>query len=163
MQQLTADRHSTAQTAGISLLTLVAVLLLAWVAAYWTWVWLAPSPIARAQAAPSENRRTASADFLFGTASIGSERSLSASIGITLLGIVATSASGKGFALLHLDPGQTIAVEEGNDIVPGIRLADIGVDHVVLERGAERETLAWPSKPAVAASPVALPVLRTGK
>jgi len=37
-------------------------------------------------------------------------------------------------------------VREGEDLAPGIRLAEVGTDHVILERGGARETLAWPGR-----------------
>jgi general secretion pathway protein C len=37
-------------------------------------------------------------------------------------------------------------VREGQDIAPGIRLAEVRPDHVILERNGIREMLAWPKK-----------------
>ena len=34
------------------------------------------------------------------------------------------------------------------DVEPGLRLTEVHVDHIILERNGERETLAWPKKQA---------------
>jgi general secretion pathway protein C len=43
-------------------------------------------------------------------------------------------------------------VREGDDVVPGIRLAEVHADHVILEHNGTRETLVWPSKASAATS-----------
>jgi general secretion pathway protein C len=48
--------------------------------------------------------------------------------------------------VLRLDAKKTVAVLKGEDVEPGLRLAEVHVDHVVLERNGARETLAWPEK-----------------
>jgi general secretion pathway protein C len=67
-------------------------------------------------------------------------------IAIRLLGIVAATAGRRGYAVVQLEPRQILAVREGEDVAPGVRLAEVGTDHVILERGGTRETLAWPER-----------------
>ena len=71
-----------------------------------------------------------------------------------LLGIVDASGSQPSYAVLRIDAKQTVAVREGGEIEPGVRLAEVHADHVVLERSGARETLAWP-KPGKSAVPAA--------
>ena len=66
-----------------------------------------------------------------------------------LLGIVAATPGRRGYAVVQLETKEIMAVSEGDDVAPGVRLAEIAIDHVILERGAHRETLAWPEKSAV--------------
>ena len=168
MQAISFERSGFAQTAVVSLLTFAALTLLGLVLAYWTWAWFAPRPEPRAQAAVQTGGRdvgstagpTQAASALFGSArreGNGGERNGAAPTGIAvgLLGVVAASGSRSGYAVLRLDAKQTVAVREGGEIEPGIRLAEVHADHVVLERGGVRETLAWPkqSKSAVSAAP----------
>ena len=63
-----------------------------------------------------------------------------------LMGVVAASAGQLGHAVLRLDAKRTVAVRQGEEVEPGLRLAEVHVDHVVLERNGARETLAWPEK-----------------
>lgn len=62
------------------------------------------------------------------------------------MGVVAASDGQHGHAVLRLDAKRTVAVLQGEDVEPGLRLAEVHVDHIVLERNGARETLAWPEK-----------------
>lgn len=143
MQLASLDRSNFPQTAVVFLVTVAAVGLFGIIAAYWTWVWLAPRPEASTQAAVATGGGT-SAAALFGKAQGDRVSAVASASAIRLLGVVAASEGRLGYAVLQLDSGETLAVPEGEDVAPGIRLAEVGVDHVILERGAVRETLAWP-------------------
>lgn len=150
MRDISLDRSGLAQTAVVSLVTLAALLLLGVVLAYWTWVWFAPRPEPRAQPLADPVGRIASANSLFG--SVRRDRNIAAPTGIAikLLGVVAASGGRRGYAVVQLEARQILAVHEGEDIAPGIRLAEVHADHVILERNGTRETLAWPErKPSV--------------
>ncbi len=159
MQANFLERSSFAQTAVVSLVTLVALALLGWVLAYWTWAWFAPSPEPRTQAAVQTGGRVDAAAGLFGSAQRDRNGAAPTGVSIGLLGVVAAKSSRAGsepgYAVLRLDAKQTVAVREGGEIEPGVRLAEVHADRVVLERSGVRETLAWPkqSKAAAAAAP----------
>lgn len=159
MRLLSFDRSNTAQSAAITLVTVGALALLALVAAHWTWQWLAPHAEARGQPVANGIAHAGSAKALFGNAARDDGSPASTGIGISLLGIVAATAGGRGYAVLRLEPKALLTVREGEDIVPGLRLAEVATDHVVLERGESRESLGWPTR-----SPSAvLPVLQKNK
>ena len=124
-----------------SLANLAALALLGVVLAYWSWAWLAPSATPRAPAAVDPAGRTSFAGGLFRAVKEGAGAPGAASGTIRLVGIV-----WPGHALLRLDAKNTVAVLQGEDVEPGLRLAEVHVDHVVLERNGARETLAWPEK-----------------
>jgi len=153
MQALSTKRSSLAETAIVFVLPGAAVGLLGLVLAYWTWVWLAPRPEPRVQALADGAGRAETAYGLFGSGQL--DRSIAAPTGIAikLLGVVAASGDRQGYAVVEFEPRQIIAVQGGNDIAPGIRLAEVYPDHVVLERNGMRETLAWPEKKTSAESP----------
>lgn len=136
----------------VTLLTVTALALLAMVAAYWTWEWFAPRQEPRAQAAANVSGHVTSASGLFGNPERDRNSASPTGIAIRLLGIVAATAGRRGYAVVQLDPKGIFAVREEEDIAPGIRLAEVGTDHVILERGGTRETLAWPVKNASAES-----------
>jgi general secretion pathway protein C len=126
------------------LATLAAASLLGVVLAYWSWAWLARAPVSRVPAAAAQTPGGAlSASGLFGTAK---ESPFAGSSAVRLTGVVAASGSRRGHALLRLDGKKTIAVLQGEDVEPGLRLAEVHADHIVLERNGARETLAWPEK-----------------
>ncbi|MEO8158216.1 MAG: type II secretion system protein N [Betaproteobacteria bacterium] len=158
MRHFSIDRSNLAQTAVFALLTTAALIVLGFVAAYWTWVWIAPSPQPRAQAVAESGAGT-SAGGLFGNVQRDRNSAAPTGIAIRLLGIVAAAAGRQGYAVVELEPRQILAVLEGEDVAPGIRLAEVATDHIILERGGTRETLAWPEKNKT----VEPPVLRTTK
>ena len=99
---------------------------------------------AGAAVAPSQRQ---SARELFGSA--GQNANAGATTGsIKLLGIVAASGGRPGYAVLRKDAKQTLTVLQGTEVESGLRLVEVHVDHVVLERSGARETLAWPERSA---------------
>ena len=133
-----------------------AVVLMGTVLAYWTWVWLAPAPESRAAApaqaagaAASGRLPTAGASALFGNAQGGSAGSGQSGT-LKLLGVVAASGGLAAYAVIRTAGGHSVAVRAGEDVGPGLRLAEVRADGVVLTRNAVRETLALPQPgPAV--------------
>ncbi len=145
MQQISFDRSNSGQTALVALATVAALALLGFVTAYWTWGWLAPRPEARAPGA-ADMGGGASAGALFGNLQRDRTGAVPVGIAIRLLGIVAAAGGRSGYAVVQLEPRQILAVREGEDVAPGVRIAEVGIDHVILERGGIRETLTWPEK-----------------
>lgn len=152
MQVLPLGRSGLAQTVLVSLLTLAALALFGLVLAYWTWVWFAPRAEPRAEAAAGEAGNLASAGRVFGRVERNKNSASPTGIAIKLLGVVAASGGRRGYAVVQLDAKQILAVQEGEDVTPGVRLAEVLPDHVILERGGVRETLAWPEKKASASA-----------
>ena len=151
MQALPFGRSNLAQTVLVSLLTLVAVALLGAVLAYWTWAWFAPRAEPRMEPTAAQGGSVASASAVFGSVPRNQETAAPTGIAIKLLGVVAASGGRRGYAVVQLEAKQVLAVHEGEDIAPGIRLAEVHADHVILERNGVRETLAWPEKRVTAA------------
>lgn len=146
MRQFLLDRSNIAQTAVVTLATIAALAMLGLVAAYWTWVWLAPLPEPRALTAADTGTAAASAGALFGSMRRERNSPVPTGIAIRLLGVVAATGGRRGYAVVQLEAKEILAVREGEDVAPGVRLAEVGTDHVILERGGIRETLAWPEK-----------------
>jgi len=143
MSGTSLDQSGGAQTLISSVATIGAVMVFGFVLAYWTWQWIAPRPEARAPAAnvaDDEGR----ARGLFGVTQQDGATVLLTGIPIKLLGVAAASDQRSGHAVMQLEPGKTVAVREGEDVAPGIRLAEVHADHVVLVRNGAREVLAWP-------------------
>jgi general secretion pathway protein C len=154
MRELLLDRSTIAQSAMVTLATIAALVLLGLVAAYWTWAWLAPLPEPRAPGAANAGAAGVSAGSLFGSAQRDANGPVRTGIAIKLLGIVAATEGRSGYAVMQLESKDILAVREGEEVAPGIVLAEVGIDHVILERGGARETLAWPEKNTVTEAPV---------
>jgi len=148
MPDISIGRSGSAQTAIVLLANLSTAVLLGSVLAYWTWQWLAPPPEARVQAA-IDMTATGAAQGLFGTAQGGSAASGSTAGTFSLLGVAAAAEGRVGHAVVRLGSGKTVAAREGEDLSPGVRLLEVHVDHVILERNGVRETLAWPKKAGI--------------
>lgn len=152
MQTISLEQSRRAQTALVSVLTLAALALLGLVLAYWTWVWLAPSAEPRAPSVVPPTAGVGAALGLFGSAPGGSTVNAPTGIAIRLLGIVAATQGGRGVAAVQIGGKDIVAAREGEDIAPGIRLAEVAPHHVIVDRGGIRETLPLP-KPASAPTP----------
>jgi general secretion pathway protein C len=154
MPQVSLDRFQLPQTALVALASVIAVALLGFVAAYWTWAWLAPRPEPRALAAGTSGG-LASADALFGSVQRDRTSGAPAAIAIRLLGVVAAAGRWHGYAVVQGETRQILVVREGEEVAPGIRLTQVAGDHVILERSGILEKLAWPEK-GTAMEPAAL-------
>lgn len=143
------DRSNFAQNAAVSLATIVAIAMFGLVLAYWTWVWFSPRAEQWSPVAPDSSGSILAASGLFGIARRGEGAAAATGVTVRLLGVAASGRT-RGYAVLQLDPRQILVVREGEDVAPGIRLVEVHTDHVLLERGGARETLAWPEKAAAA-------------
>ena len=112
---------------------MAAASLLGVVAAYWSWAFLAPAPTPRAPPLADSAGSSSSARGLFGIVKDGAAAAGSSAVRLT--GIVAASDGRLGHAVL-----------QGEDVEPGLRLAEVHADRIVLERNGVRETLTWPEK-----------------
>ena len=158
MQLRSFNRTNTAQTVAITLMTVAALTLLALITAYWTWEWLAPRPEPRAQPAVNMTANMTIANDVFGNLVQQRNSPAPTGIAIKLLGIVAASAGQRSYAVIQVKAGEILSVREGADITPGIQLAEVNTDHVILERGGTRETLALPERNT--STDVALPEIK---
>jgi general secretion pathway protein C len=150
MQALSPERSSLALKATVSLATLAALALAAVVLAYWTWTWLAPRPEPRAASAAEPARSMVAARGLFGAPERDRGSPAATGIAIRLLGVVAATRGHRGYAVLQLEGREILAVAEGEDVAPGIRLAEVHPDRILLQRNGARESLALPRKNAAA-------------
>lgn len=155
MQGFVIGRSRLVQTAILYGLTFAAVALLAIVLAYWTWVWFAPRVETRLEDATVQGGNVASARAIFGNAR-REQPAAATGIAIRLLGVAAASGNRRGYAVVQLEAKDIRAVPEGEEIAPGIRLAEVRPGHVILERGGVRETLAWPKR-ATTPAPIVRP------
>lgn len=145
--QATTTHQSTAMVAATTLANVCAVVLMGVVLAYWTWVWLAPAREPRA-ATPAQAAGatvpTPGAYAMFGKLQDGSTGSAQATSALRLLGVVAASGGFAAYAVIQSQERQSIAVRAGEDVSPGLRLAEVRTDRVILTRGGVREVLVLP-------------------
>lgn len=79
---------------------------------------------------------------------------------LTLFGVNMNEASGGGSAIIAGADGVQTSFAVGDEVVPGVTLAVVAFDHVLLDRGGARETLFIDqSRPAETAAPAVGPSL----
>lgn len=135
-----------ATTAVVWLVNAAAVTALGVAGAYWTWTWFGPRAEPRAQAPIPAVARLDAAYPLFGTVRANRGVAAPTAVAIRLLGVIAASGGEPGYALLQLGAKRAVAVREGGEVEPGTRVLEVKTDHVVLDRGGTRETLALPAR-----------------
>jgi len=116
------------------------VVVLAWQLAHWTWVFLAPPRVAAIPDGDTAPDLAAIAK-LFGGSLPAGERSASAPGGLRLKGVVAPTPGEAAYAIFSTGSGKDFSVYVGRDVQPGVKLAEVKPDHVIVSRGGARERI----------------------
>ena len=116
------------------------VLVLAWQLAYWTWVFATPRttsvPAARSDSAVD----LAAAARLFGaTSSAGTSSAATSSL--RLKGVVAPTPGVAASAIFSTGSGRDLAIFVGTEVQPGVKLAEVHPDHVIVSRAGVSERI----------------------
>lgn len=99
-------------------------------------------PQAAVIASPAERRALfAGLDPFFRTAPQGPASATVTALGLTLFGININEATGGGSAIIAGEDGVQNSYAVGDEIAPGVKLAGVAFDHVLLDRGGARESL----------------------
>jgi general secretion pathway protein C len=117
------------------------VLVLAFQLAHWTWVFFAPAEVAAVpEGAPAINLGAVAK--LFGAEppknSSGAVASLS---GLRLKGVIAPDAGPAASAIFSTGAGRDLAVFVDGEVQPGVRLAEVKPDYVIVSRAGVRERI----------------------
>ncbi len=99
-------------------------------------------PQAAVIASPAERRALFSSfDPYFRSNVQGVASATVTSAGLTLFGINLNEATGGGSAIIAGEDGVQTSYAVGDEIAPGLKLAGVAFDHVLLDRGGARESL----------------------
>ena len=128
------------------------VLVLAFQLAHWTWVFFAPAEVAAIpEGAPAINLGAVAK--LFGAdapkSSSGAVASLS---GLRLKGVIAPDAGPAASAIFSTGAGRDLAVFVDSEVQPGVRLAEVKPDYVIVSRAGVRERIDLETRRAVASA-----------
>ena len=119
----------------------VLVLVLAWQLAYWTWVFVAPLPSGPAATGAREVDLAAVAR-LFGAAPPAGEGAATTSAStLRLKGVVAPTPGTAASAIFSTGSGRDVSVFIDREVTPGVKLAEVHADHVVVSRGGVPERI----------------------
>lgn len=122
-----------------TVVTAILVIVLAWLAARWTWVFVTPPATAPATAGVPAVDLAAASRLFGGDAQVASGPSRGPG-GFRLKGVVAPTAGTVGAAVLNVN-GKDVAVPIGGEIQPGVKLVEVEPDHVVISRAGVRERI----------------------
>jgi general secretion pathway protein C len=115
------------------------VVALAWQLAHWTWIFATPAPVAAAApATPAAIDLSVAARLFGGTAAQPSNASTS---GLRLKGVVAPTPGVAASAIFATGAGKDVSVFIGSEVQPGVKLAEVHPDHVIVARGGVNERI----------------------
>ncbi len=140
---------------GTLLLTAL-VLVLAYQAAWWTWRFLAPAP----RPAPTSNVATvdmAAIARLFGATPPTTSTTTATTSGLRLKGVVAPTPGIAASAIFSTGAGRDIAVYIDREVQPGIKLAEVHADHVIITRAGARERIDLDTRTSLASAATGRP------
>src|SRR5437868_2461677 len=123
-----------------TILVVVLVLVLAYQLAYWTWVFMAPARVAAAPAASAADVDLAAISRMFGAAPPSASNTSSTS-GLRLKGVVAPTPGVAASAIFSTGSGRDLAVYVGREVQPGVKLAEVHPDHVLVRRAGVDERI----------------------
>jgi general secretion pathway protein C len=139
-----------------TLISVALVLVLAFQLAHWTWVFLAPPAVSSAPARQAADVDLAAVARMFGAAPPGPAGNTPASAnGLRLKGVIAPTPGVTASAIFSTGSGRDIGVPIQGEVQPGVKLAEVHPDHVVLSRSgvSERIELEQPRSTAPSKSP----------
>ncbi len=132
------------------------VVLLAYQLAHWTWVFVAPAPVAAVpEGAPAVN--LAAVAKLFGAGPpANSSGAVASTSGLRLKGVITPDQGPAASAIFSTGAGKDLAVFVDREVQPGVRLLEVRPDYVIVSRAGDRERIDLDTRRAgAAAAPLA--------
>jgi general secretion pathway protein C len=130
---------SKTTTALGTFIVVALVLLLAWQLAYWTWRFAAPAPgEPRTASAPRPVDLDVAARLFGGQRAAASPQATSLP-GLKLKGVVAPTPGTTAAAIFARSGARDLAVFLDGEVQPGVKLAEVYPDHVIVTRSGARE------------------------
>ena len=114
------------------------VLVLAWQAAYWTWVFATPATTS-APAPATSGVDMAAIARLFGAEAPGTGNTQAS--GLRLKGVIAPTPGVQASAIFSTGAGKDIAVYIDREVQPGVNLVEVNPDHVIVARAGVRSRI----------------------
>jgi general secretion pathway protein C len=153
MAMVATDLRAKTGLAG-NLVIAALVVLLAYQLAHWTWVFVAPAPVAAVpEGAPVVN--LAAVAKLFGAAPpANSSGAVASTSGLRLKGVIAPDQGPAASAIFSTGAGKDLAVFVDREVQPGVKLLEVRPDHVIVSRGGDRERIDLDTRRASAAAPI---------
>ena len=141
-----------------TLIAVALVLVLAWQLAYWTWTFATPAPVATVPGAREAPVDLSVAAKLFGGTAAQTSPGVASSL--RLKGVVAPTPGVAASAIFGTG-GRDASIFVGSEVTPGVKLAEVHPDHVVVSRAGVNERVDLEARKA-GASPSSQPARIVG-
>lgn len=128
----------------IAPLELALVVAIALVAARWTWLVLAPPPVAASGHVADAGERPLAVSVkrgLFGSVQEAAPERHGHAPRLRLVGVIAPDPVRGGWVVLAFENGRSRAFGVGDAVAPGVTVREIGPEYAVLDRDGVRERL----------------------
>ena len=135
-----------------TLVVALLVVVLAWQLAHWTWVFIAPAPIAQVPDGAPVVNLGAVAKLFGASAPANASGAVAPTSGLRLKGVIAPDQGPSASAIFSTGVGKDIAVFVDREVQPGVKLVEVRPDYVVVARAGVRERIDLESRRGVAAS-----------
>lgn len=133
---------------------MLAVLVIMPMLAHWSWVLFAPQSDSVLPAVlPTSDFQT---EQLFGNAAASAITVQAVMPNVRLVGVF---AGVPGFAVLELDGKRQLGLATGREIVAGVKLIEVAIDHVVIEHDGVRQQIPLAEKTSDSLTVVPVPPL----
>ena len=113
--------------------------------ARWTWILFAPHTLAVLPARLDAGEKVS--DALFGIVAASGVAKANGDAALGNMHLVGVFTGKHGFAVLKMDEKTQRGVALGEEVISGVKLVDVDVDHVVLDHNGLRQRLNLESKP----------------
>jgi general secretion pathway protein C len=127
------------------------VIVLAYQLAHWTWTFATPPAVATVSRAAEASVDLSVASRLFG-GSAASSGTASSTSGLRLKGVVAPTPGVAASAIFSTGSGRDVSIFVGAEVQPGVKLAEVHADHVIVARAGIDERIDLEARKAAAVS-----------
>jgi len=142
------DRH------GVAIITVLLLILLAWLLAKWTWLFLQqrevinPSaPIAQIDINAATERVVGAHPFGVAGERAATEEAQVSTLNLRLKGVFAFTLDSPAFAIINTGAKNDEAFKVGDEIVPGVVLNEVQPTHILIKRGGALEKVNLEERP----------------
>jgi general secretion pathway protein C len=126
------------------------VIVLAYQLAHWTWVFVAPGPVAQVPDGDPVVNLGAVAKLFGASAPANASGAVASTSGLRLKGVIAPDAGPAASAIFSTGAGKDIAVFVDREVQPGVKLVEVRPDYVIVSRAGVRERIDLESRRGIA-------------
>src|SRR5258706_13924117 len=151
---------------GPAIVTILLVVLLAWLLSHWVWLLAGPQPVATtaaqiSSASPAQATERIAAAHLFGIAGTSQAETTSqrSSLNVRLKGVFAATTERQAYAIINVGDTRDDAFHSGDTVVPGAKLDAVRPDPVLIRHAGALDRIDHERRPRSGAGGSAVPTI----